>query len=162
MSKKILTEEDVKEKLGVVDFRSISKSKIIEFVSMIPNVDKDVALAIINQFPNYSNMANDMSNKLIELCDNAIKSDENSHKDAIEGYKVVLFSLKEQINNESLTEESRDKINTQMIDIADKIAAKDTERKQMIKSIIETGGKITLGVLSLGVIVLGVNIKTKK
>lgn len=162
MSKKVLTENEVKEKLGIVDFRSISKSKIIEFVSMIPNIDKEVAISIINQFPNYANMANDVSNKLIELCDNAIKSDEFSHKEAIEGYKVVLLSLKEQAKDENISDEFRKIINSQMIEIADKIAVKDTERKALIKNIIDTSGKIAIGVISLGVIVFGVNVKMKK
>lgn len=47
----LLTEQEVKEKLGITDFRHLSKSQVIEFVSSIPNMQKDVAIACINANP---------------------------------------------------------------------------------------------------------------
>ncbi len=57
MSKKIMDEKEVKEILKIDDFRKMSKNKIVEFVSMLPKMDKEVALASINKFPNYAVMA---------------------------------------------------------------------------------------------------------
>lgn len=48
MAQQLLSVEQVKEALGIETFRNLSKEKIMEFVSLIPNMDKDVAMSIIN------------------------------------------------------------------------------------------------------------------
>ena len=60
MAKYMATENDVKKALAIDSFRNISKDKIMEFVSAIPNMDKEVAIKIIEQFPSYSESANNM------------------------------------------------------------------------------------------------------
>ena len=50
LPKRYVSEKSVKQALGIDSFRNLSKDKIMEFASMIPYMDKDVAIAIINQF----------------------------------------------------------------------------------------------------------------
>ena len=69
-SKKLMSEEDVKKALNVKDFRSLSKDKIMDFVSIIPNIDKEIAISIINQFPNYAKLSKDMVGGMIGVCIN--------------------------------------------------------------------------------------------
>lgn len=49
--------------LAIEDFRNISKDKIMEFVSAIPNMDKEVAIKIIEQFPLIRNQQYDCTVK---------------------------------------------------------------------------------------------------
>lgn len=51
MAQQLVSTEQVKQALGIESFRNLSKDKIIEFVSLIPNMDKEVSISIINQFP---------------------------------------------------------------------------------------------------------------
>ena len=51
MSQYLVSEDQVKKALHIDSFRNLSKDKIMEFASLIPHMDKDVAIAIINQFP---------------------------------------------------------------------------------------------------------------
>jgi hypothetical protein len=53
LPKRYVNEKAVKRALGIDSFRNVSKDKIMEFASLIPYMDKDVAIAIINQFPVY-------------------------------------------------------------------------------------------------------------
>lgn len=53
-SKKPLNEQKVLDKLGIDDFRHLSKEKVIEFVSLVPNMEPEVAKAAIEQFPEFS------------------------------------------------------------------------------------------------------------
>lgn len=46
MAQNLVSEEQVKEALQINKFCEISKDKIMEFVSLIPNMDKEVAIAI--------------------------------------------------------------------------------------------------------------------
>lgn len=116
-----MSEEDVKKALDITDFRSLSKEKVIEFVSIIPKVDKEVAIAIINQIPNYLDMAKEMVNGMINLCDDALKDAKTGRKDVIESYMVVLETLKEQLKDETLSVEEKNKITDDMISVAEKI-----------------------------------------
>ena len=54
LPKRYVNEKAVKRALGIDSFRNVSKDKIMEFASLIPYMDKDVAIAIINQFPVYA------------------------------------------------------------------------------------------------------------
>ncbi len=47
MKKNLLTEEEVKKELGITDFRAISKEKIVHFVSLMPKIDKELAVKAI-------------------------------------------------------------------------------------------------------------------
>lgn len=51
MGKNLKSAEEVKNLLEIDSSRNITKEKVIEFVSQIPNMDKEVAINIINQFP---------------------------------------------------------------------------------------------------------------
>ena len=75
----LVTEEAVKEALQIDSFRNLSKDKIMQFASMIPNMDKDVAISIINQFPSYAESAISMVEQLKNTCDSAIEANKDSN-----------------------------------------------------------------------------------
>ena len=51
--KRYHSEEAVKKALKIESFRNLTKDKVMEFTSMIPYMEKEVALEIIKQFPVY-------------------------------------------------------------------------------------------------------------
>lgn len=53
LPKRYVSEKSVKQALGIDSLRNLSNDKIMEFASMIPYIDKDVAIVIVNQFPVY-------------------------------------------------------------------------------------------------------------
>lgn len=156
------TENEVKKALAIDSFRNMSKEKIMEFVSAIPNMDKDVAIKIIEQFPAYTESANNMLAQLNVMCSNAMKENGESQKEAIEAYKKILDDLGELLKKEAITVEARMKITEQMITVADRISAKDTENKDFLNGIIKYGVPIIGGALVLGAAILGVNVKGTK
>lgn len=48
LPRKYLSENAVKRALKIDSFRNLSKDKIMQFASMIPYMDKEVAIAIIS------------------------------------------------------------------------------------------------------------------
>lgn len=162
MAKYMATENEVKKALAIDSFRNMSKEKIMEFVSAIPNMDKDVAIKIIEQFPAYTESANNMLAQLNVMCSNAMKENGESQKEAIEAYKKILDDLGELLKKEAITVEARMKITEQMITVADRISAKDTENKDFLNGIIKYGVPIIGGALVLGAAILGVNVKGTK
>lgn len=159
MAKYMVTENEVKKALAIDSFRNMSKDKIIEFVSAIPNIDKEVAIKIIDQFPAYNESANNMITQLNTMCNNVMKENGESQKEAIEAYKKILDDLGDLLKKDTITAEEKLKITEQMITVADRISAKDTENKDFLNGIIKYGVPIIGGVLALGAAILGVNVK---
>jgi len=162
MSQYLVSEEQVKKALKIDNFRNITKAKIMDFVSLIPNMDKEVAIAIINQFPTYAETAGSMNTQLNLMCDNILKSSDSSHKEAINAYKKILDDLGEILKRENITEAERERITKNMIDIADRIAEKDTEEKKFLEKIYKYGASVIGATLILGAVILGVNVKGKQ
>ncbi len=155
--KNYMTEEDVKKALNITDFRSITKEKLMEFVSIMPKVDKEVAIAIINQFSNYTDMSQCMVGGLISLCAEAFKYASEGKKEVMNAYMLILEELKEELKNGELTVEEKDKITNKMIDVAEKIDMVNDKHKNWLKDILKGVGNVTLGIAIIGAAILGVS-----
>lgn len=156
MKNKLMTEEEVKKELGVQDFRSITKDKLMQFVSIIPKLDRELAIKIIEQFPSYADMATSMVGNLIDLCNNALENSKITEKEAIEAYKYCLETIRSEIESEELTPEEKEKYNRQMIDVADKISEIDVRNKKWLESVIKYGSSVLGVTLVVGAAILGV------
>ena len=93
MSQHLVSEDQVKKALHIDSFRNLSKDKIMEFASLIPNMDKDVAISIINQFPAYAESSRNMIEQYNVMCDKILQSNDDSRRDAVMAYKTVLDDL---------------------------------------------------------------------
>lgn len=118
----IVSEEQVKKALQIDSFRNLSKDKIMEFASLIPHMDKDVAIAIINQFPAYIESSHNMIEQYNAMCDKVLQSNDDSRKDAVMAYKTILDNLSILLKQDGITPEQQEKITDKMILVADKIA----------------------------------------
>lgn len=111
-----LTETQILNKLGISDFRHMSKDKIIAFASMIQEMDPDVAKAAIQQFPNFSKMV----------------------IDAIEEQKTVMTSIAD--NNKIVTEkclEMLDNIGNSIGNCLERNEISFEEKKYYIDTLME-------------------------
>lgn len=161
MSKALVSVDEVKNALKIDSFRNLSKDKIMEFVSLIPNMDKEVAIKIIEQYPAFAKLSESMVAQLNKMCDTALEKNEESQRLAIQAYKQILDELSNQLHMEDISKEEREKITKQMIEIADKISVKDTENKAFIDKMAKYSTGFAIGALLLGAAILGVNIKGK-
>mgnify|MGYP000980615316 FL=1 len=161
MSKTLVSVEEVKNALKIDSFRNLSKDKIMEFVSLIPNMDKEVAIKIIEQYPAFAKLSESMVAQLNKMCDTALEKNEESQRLTIQAYKQILDELSNQLHMEDISKEEREKITKQMIEIADKISVKDTENKAFIDKMVKYSTGFAIGALVLGAVILGANIKGK-
>lgn len=107
MSKYMVTEDEVKKAMAIDSFRNMTKDKMMEFVSAIPSMDKDVAIKIIEQFPAYTQLANNIITQLNVMCSNAMKEQGESQKESIEAYQKILDDLGELLKKDTITAEER-------------------------------------------------------
>lgn len=125
-----LSEQKVLKQLGISDFRHLSKDNIVKFVSTIPKMDPEVAKKAIDQFPTYSNCVKDMLLEYKSTLTDLVEKDHDTTKESISSYLIVLDTLRELMNRDDLSFEERKFVLTEMHEISDCIAAKDSEGKK--------------------------------
>lgn len=162
MSKKLpqryVSENAVKRALKIDTFRDLSREKIMQFVSMIPYMDKDVAIAIIDQFPIFADFGKTAVSHYMQMCDNILEKNKDSQFAVIQGYQKILDALSRKMDSENITEEERKSITEDMISVADKIAEIDLQNKKFLDKM---GTKILCTILSsIAIIGAGIGIQS--
>ena len=156
---KMLSEEVVKKKLKINNFRELTKDKVIKLASMIDKMDPEVAKKALDQFPKFAETNSEILNEYKSLLDTALESNEKSIETYYDACNALIESLKEQLQSEELTIEDKKYIISEMKDITLMIGEKDSENKRFIAAMASLG----LGALVIigGAIssVLGGNIK---
>lgn len=145
LPKRYISEKSVKHALRIESFRNLSKDKIMEFASMIPYMDKDVAIAIINQFPVYVDFGKATIERYTQICSDIMERNRESQAAVIHGYQTILDVLARRLEKENITEAERKSITEDMITVADKIAETDRQNKKFLEK-IETKVLWTLGI----------------
>ena len=157
LPKRYISEEAVKHALKIDSFRNLSKDKIMQFASMIPYMDRDVAIAIINQFPVLADFGKTAISAYMQMCDNILEKSRESQMAVIQGYQTILCSLSKRMEAENITAEERKSITEDMILVADKIAEADLQYRKFLDRM---GTKVLLGILGIAAFVgagIGVN-----
>lgn len=148
----MLTELEVKNKLGIDDFRHIKKDKLIEFVSTIPNMEKEVAIKCIEQFPNFKEYANTIVDHFYGLCDSAIKEDKK--EDVIE-YQRMLDSLHMLLEKPNISEDERRFIIETMVNVGEHLENAVEKHNKFKENIIKIASVVGLCAIAIGSALLG-------
>lgn len=130
-----ITEQKALKKLDIQDFRYMTKDKIVQFMSMIPQMDPEVAKAAIDKFPEFKSMAVEMTKTLSDIIDKTFAADKDSQNAFYEASTSVLDTLNEQLRDEKYSESERAAIRDNIMQILNMINLKDTEHKHLINSI---------------------------
>ena len=148
------TEQEVLDKLGAADFRSISKDQIMTFVSEIPNMDKEVAIKCLEQFPDFKDFSGEIVKNLYVLFDNMAENHKKSKDDTIQYYGKLLDRLDELSKQPDLSVEDQRYFIEKSIEIADKIAELHLQHSDFLKKIIQTGGAVaSIAIAAVGSVI---------
>ncbi len=105
MANTLLTKEQVLEKIGAKDFRSINQQQLISFVSSLPEMDKEVALECIKQFPELGKQTNNILTILKDSSNELAKGAKEINAMAIDSINRLIDSLDKALNNPNLSDE---------------------------------------------------------
>lgn len=152
------SEEDVKRALNISSFRNLSKDKVMQFASMIPYMDRDVAIALVNQFPVYADFGKAAIEQYMGTCKQILESNRESQNSVVKGYQTILDALSKRLDRE-LDDTERKDITNDMINVADKIAEADRLNKQYLDRTNTIIGAVVFTLFVLIAAALGVNIK---
>lgn len=152
------TEEDVLRALKAKDFRSINKKQLMEFVSNIPNMDKEVAIHCIEQFPNFKEYTNLMVDHFYALCQSAVTDD---GKAGIDAYRAILDDLRELMKDKNISEEERRYVIEQMVEIGEHIENAEKDKRHFKETVLKVAGAIAVVAIGVGGTILGISISPK-
>ena len=136
----MITETEALKSLDISDFRHPTKDTMIKMVSMLDQMDPEVAEKILEQFPEFASTARGILTEYKELLDEGLKSNNESIKNVYDTYNTIIVSLRKELENEDLTFEQKKYIIEQMKEIAGIIYKKDTENKKFTDPLSTTYG----------------------
>ena len=123
----------------------------MEFTSMIPYMEKEVALEIIKQFPVYVEFVESAIENYTQLCKTILETNKEEYEQAVHAHQYVLETFANQLEQENLTEEERRDFS------ADKITELYLQQQKFHERVFKTiGGVVTL---ALGVTVTMLGLK---
>ena len=143
-----LSEKKVLKKLGIKDFRHMTKDKLVQFASMLPKMDPEVAKAALSQFPSFSGLAKDLTEQLSIMVGREFDLSSDSQKAFFDACNRILTSLEKELEDDDIDSDERNRIEDKMIQVAQMLDKKDTDNKKRAEHVTE----IVAGIC--GVIVL--------
>ena len=148
---KPLTEQKVLKKLGIEDFRHLTKDKVITMASMLDKMSPEVAKKAIEQFPNFSNTMKEILHDYKESLDKAQETNADSVKSFYDSCDMIISSLQKEVEKNDLNFEEKKFIIDKMMEVNRMKGEKDSENKKFIATMALFGmaaTAIVAGVLS--------------
>jgi len=154
---KLLSEEKVLKKLGIEDFRHLTKAKVINLASMLDKMDPEVAKKALEQFPEFAKTSKEMLVDYKETLNKGIESNDKSVQSVYDTYSAIIDSLQKELEKDDLSFGEKKYIIEQMKDVADKVDKKDSENKKWIAGMAAMAGMVVVGVVASLASALGGN-----
>lgn len=157
-NKRPLSEQQALEKLGVNSFREISKNNILDFMSTLPDMDREVAIKALEQFPEFSKCTISALSDYKEMLLSALENEKTGHESACEAYMITINSLKKLLETDNLSFNQKMKIAEKMNELGDKISKETDGHREWLLSALDVAGKTCLGFICVTGTLLGLKI----
>lgn len=157
-----LSEQKVLKKLGISDFRHMTKEKVVEFASLLHEMDPEVAKAAISQFPQYVQMTSEIVKTFQSTVDGIISSNQKNMQSFCDTCNSIISSMQEQLKKENLSETERNSLNDNMIKVAQMLSDKDSENKKHHETMLTIVGGVVGGICLAALAFFGKGSKTTK
>ena len=149
---KSLTEQKVLKKLDIVDFRHLTKDKVIAMASMQDKMDPEVAKKALEQFPNFSATTKEMLAGYKDTLDKGMDANKDSVQSYYNSCDSIIETLQRQLDNENLSFDERKYIIDKLFEISKTMGEKDSENKKFLATLTVIGatavGVITVALAS--------------
>ena len=156
------SEKKVLKKLGITDFRHMTKDKIIKFASMLPYMDPEVAKKALDQFPAFKDLASDLVVQYKDIVEKAFNENQISQQAFYDACNTIIKSLQRELEADNINSDERSRIEDKMIQVARMIGEKDSENKGLLLKIVG-GAVLFLGsVIAVTAGILGSNTQLTK
>ena len=156
LMKDLLTEKQVLQKLGILDFKSLTKAKIPKFINMLDKMDPEVAKKALEQYPQFNSIMKETLNTYKNELNRMHNSNDASMKQYYESTNSVISALEKELNRDNLDFNNKLEIIQQMSDIQSKLHSKDLENKGFLSVTLGIVGGVVLGFAAIAAAAVGV------
>lgn len=152
---KYANEVEIKQALGIDSWRNLSKDKMIRFAAMMPDMDKEVALKIIEQFPTFKDFAVNVVNSMEKAQEAALSDNRQSQDNVHRAFQEIREILKGQLSKDDLSFEEWKYLIEQIQETGRQEFQKDSENKRFLdgvlgKALLGAGGALAAGLVFIG------------
>ena len=130
-----LTEATVLRKLDIPDFRHLTKDKVVSFVSMLPQMDPEVAKRALEQFPAFAETNLAIVSCLKDSLGTIVSGNAGNMAEFNARCHEALSALEAELKREDLTDEGRKMVIDGITGIIGAIGQKDSENKEFLSDL---------------------------
>lgn len=148
-------EAEIMRALGIESWRNLSKDKMIRFVSMMPDMDTEVALKIVEQFPTFKEFAKEAVDAMEKAYESTLSSNKQSQEHVHRAFQEIREILRGELDKGDLSWEQRKYLIEQIQETVRLEFQKDSENKRFLdglfkKVVVGAGAIAALAVVFVG------------
>ncbi|MFD3518353.1 hypothetical protein [Streptomyces sp. NPDC058657] len=150
-----MNESALKQKLGIRDWRNLSKDRVLKFAAAMPEMATEVRLKLIEQFPAFKDLAKADIDAVTEAHKSTLAANENSQNHYYKAAQDQRDALQADLGRDDLTWEQRDALHDRLERNKQQVGEKDSENKQFLgvgMKVVAAAGAAAVG---LGVVYVG-------
>ncbi len=136
------SEDEIKKALDIDSWQNLSRDKILQFVAMMPEMDMEVALKIVEQLPEFRKLATEALNTMEKQHESTLASNGQSQKRVHRAFQEVREILGGELAQAGLNWEQKKYIFELLMETAKRESDKDTENKGFLDRL---SSKMVLG-----------------
>ena len=152
--KKINSIDEATRSLGVKDVSELKPEHATKFIELLPQMDKDIALNLLNLCPNLIQITPEVLLTFERMSESALHHGGQMNDAVVFAYQSVIDECRKALEDDQLSLVEKERLLNLMVEVADKMAAKDTEHKKWVKDVHENAAKYGLAALGtvLGIV----------
>lgn len=140
-----LTEQKVLDKLGIEDFRHLTKEKVVTMATMLDKMDPEVAKKALDQFPEFASTMKEILCDYKESAEAALKSNDENVKSWYVTCDATITALLKELETNDLTFDQKRYIVDQVMILLKMKSDVDSRNKGFVATMH------VLGVVAIGI-----------
>ena len=125
-------DEAVMNALGITSWRNLSRDKVLALAAMMPDIDKEVSLKLIEKVPEFMDLAGRFVDQLENRHHESLARNAESQQRVHDAWQEVRDVLAGELDRE-LTPEMRARVHELLIETAHRESEKDSENKKYLE-----------------------------
>ncbi|WP_406406174.1 hypothetical protein [Streptomyces sp. NBC_01643] len=150
-----VNESAVKRKLGIPNWRNLSKDKVLKFAAAMPEMATEVRLKLIEQFPAFKDLGKANIDAVTEAHKSTLAANENSQNQFYKASQDQRDALQAELGRDDLSEAQRESLHDRFERNVGRVYEKDSESKQFLGAGMRVVAAVGVAALGLSVAYVG-------
>jgi hypothetical protein len=150
-----VNEAALKRKLGIPNWRNLSKDKMLKFAAAMPEMATEVRLKLIEQFPAFKDLAKADIDAVAEAHKSTLAANENSQNHFYKAAQDQRDALLTDLGRDDLSEAQRDSLHDRLERNVGRASEKDSESKQFLGAGMKAVAAAGAAAVALSVVYVG-------